>query len=688
MRIHGTTAARPVEMFNEVETSCLLPVPAAYDVPTFTRVKVHRDFHVEVAKALYSLPQQWIGHYLDARADSDLVKLYSAGQLVKTHPRQRPGGRSTDRADLPVERAGYAMRDLAALIAACAGHGPSIGIYAERLLDDPLPWTRMRSVYRLLGLVRRYGPGPTETACSRSLDLDVVSVSKIASMLAKAVEREQPVLPAAAGSPTGRFARDPAEYASTPGPTHPHPRRRSRHPPICRPRTSPPDDYDVNEHHPSSERSAGPARCRSDPDPACPQARRAQGHPARTARPGPGTKMGHAAFLELLLGDEVTRRESRSAMLRARTAGLDPTMRLDTWDEPDDLSYDRMLLSDLATLRFTEAGHGVLILGPSASARRTWPPRWDTSGSVAVSASTPRAPTSSSPACAPPGSTTASKPRCADSPASTCSSSTTSPSDPRCDRDQRLLRTHRRTPPQSSHHLDLQPGALRMAGHDERHPARPVRHRPAHLRAHTLVIEGPSYRQRDRPTRGPPLTDRESHDAHRHAPGGPMLVATRWSHHTGKRQQWKTHHVTSIRRVGLVGCVKKKASTPQLARDLYASALFDGRRAYVERSCSEWWILSALHGLVHPDQVLEPYDVTLKNAGRAERRDWSHRVLAALDERVALRPGDVVEFHAGSEYRDWGLVDGLLARGVTVETPTEGIPLGRQLAFYAEARRR
>ena len=75
-------------------------------------------------------------------------------------------------------------------------------------------------------------------------------------------------------------------------------------------------------------------------------------------------KMGHAAFLELLLGDEVTRRESRSAMLRARTAGLDPTMRLDTWDEPEDLTYDRMLLSDLTSLRFTEAGHGVLILGP------------------------------------------------------------------------------------------------------------------------------------------------------------------------------------------------------------------------------------------------------------------------------------------------------------------------------------
>jgi hypothetical protein len=213
MRIHGTTAARPVEMFTEVEASCLLPVPLPYDVPVFTRVKVHRDFHVEVARALYSLPAQWIGQYLDARADSELVKLFHGGQLVKTHPRQRPGGRSTDRADLPVERAGYAMRDLSKLIAACAGHGKNIGIYAERLLDDPLPWTRMRSVYRLLGLVRRYGPGPVETACSRSLDLDVVSVSKIASMLAKACEQQTPVLPAAAGSASGRFARDPAEYA-------------------------------------------------------------------------------------------------------------------------------------------------------------------------------------------------------------------------------------------------------------------------------------------------------------------------------------------------------------------------------------------------------------------------------------------------------------------------------------------
>jgi hypothetical protein len=89
-------------------------------------------------------------------------------------------------------------------------------------------------------------------------------------------------------------------------------------------------------------------------------------------------KMGHAAFLELLLSDEVTRRESRSASLRARTAGLDPTMVLDTWTEPEDLRYDRMLLSDLTSLAFTDAHHGALILGPTGSEKHTSHTRLDT----------------------------------------------------------------------------------------------------------------------------------------------------------------------------------------------------------------------------------------------------------------------------------------------------------------------
>lgn len=192
----------------------LLPVPVVYDVPIFKRVKVHRDFHAEVGKALYSLPGNWIGSILDVRADSELVKFYASGTLVKVHPRQPAGGRSTDRDDLPEQKVGYAMRDLDRLIGTCSGHGRCVGIYAERLLDDPLPWTRMRAVYRLLGLVRRYGPGPVEAACGVALDLDVVAVGKIASMLERATETSTPALPAAGSAAPSRFSRDPSEFAT------------------------------------------------------------------------------------------------------------------------------------------------------------------------------------------------------------------------------------------------------------------------------------------------------------------------------------------------------------------------------------------------------------------------------------------------------------------------------------------
>jgi hypothetical protein len=141
------------------------------------------------------------------------------------------------------------------------------------------------------------------------------------------------------------------------------------------------------------------------------------------------------------------------------------------------------------------------------------------------------------------------------------------------------------------------------------------------------------------------------------------------------------------RRIGLVGCVKEKAHAPRAAKDLYLSTLFSGRRSFVKRTCDQWWILSAEHALVHPEDVLAPYDVTLKAAGRAARLLWSARVLAAIDERVRPVAGDVFEIHGGAEYRDFGLVVGLRARGCVVENPTEGLGIGKQLQFYKQANR-
>jgi DNA replication protein DnaC len=75
-------------------------------------------------------------------------------------------------------------------------------------------------------------------------------------------------------------------------------------------------------------------------------------------------KMTHADFLELILADEHSRREAKSASIRARAAGLDHSMRLDTWDDTAAVTYDRQLWNELASLRFLDGPHGALILGP------------------------------------------------------------------------------------------------------------------------------------------------------------------------------------------------------------------------------------------------------------------------------------------------------------------------------------
>jgi DNA replication protein DnaC len=74
--------------------------------------------------------------------------------------------------------------------------------------------------------------------------------------------------------------------------------------------------------------------------------------------------MGHAEFLELVLADEVDRRERTSADLRARAAGLDPAMTLDRWDDTAKVTYDHKIWRELTSLRFVEAGHNALIMGP------------------------------------------------------------------------------------------------------------------------------------------------------------------------------------------------------------------------------------------------------------------------------------------------------------------------------------
>jgi transposase len=220
LRVHGTTRQVPREVFESVEKASMLAPPAEpFDVPLWVDdAKVHPDHHIQVARALYSVPTLYLRKTVRARADKKLVKIYFGTELIKVHPRKPPGGRSTDTSDYPVGKAVYALRSVDALLAKAKEKGTHVGIYAERLLSGPLPWARMRQGYALLRLCDKYGEGRVEAVCQSALAFDVVDVARIARMLKTATK---PTAPASAESkvvplPLPRFARPEHHFETRP----------------------------------------------------------------------------------------------------------------------------------------------------------------------------------------------------------------------------------------------------------------------------------------------------------------------------------------------------------------------------------------------------------------------------------------------------------------------------------------
>lgn len=219
MRRHSSTGRMPKEHFLAVEQPCLLALPeAAYDIPYWCDPKVPRDHLASVARGLYSLPTEYIGMTLRARADSQTVRFYDRKRrVVKVHGRVGPGQKSIDPADFPREKTAYAMRDVDFLRAQAAGHGEVIGQYASRLFDSPLPWTAMRQVYALLTLVTKYGSDAVTEVCRTAIVFDMVDVRRLQRMLEQPSQPPPPPqatpMKRATDIPLARYLRDPAQYA-------------------------------------------------------------------------------------------------------------------------------------------------------------------------------------------------------------------------------------------------------------------------------------------------------------------------------------------------------------------------------------------------------------------------------------------------------------------------------------------
>lgn len=131
-------------------------------------------------------------------------------------------------------------------------------------------------------------------------------------------------------------------------------------------------------------------------------------------------------------------------------------------------------------------------------------------------------------------------------------------------------------------------------------------------------------------------------------------------------------------RVGLVGCASQKLQRPAPARDLYVSQLFRKASAYAQATCDRWYVLSAKHGLVHPDTVIEPYDMRLgtNHTTSPPIHAWAAGVRGQLDVELAGLEDATLVVLAGEQYRTI-----LRDSRWPSEVPMKGLGIGQQLGW-------
>lgn len=170
-RIHGTTKRQVEKVFNEVERPALLPLPPSL-FPVFEEAPrtVHRDGHVEVKGAYYSVPPEYVGRKVWARWENRLVRIYNTRrEPIALHTRAEPGKFSTEAAHihshkrLLIERGADWLLDRARLI------GKHTGTWAEQMYKARGPQA-IRVLQGLLSLAEKHPVGELERAGQQALE--------------------------------------------------------------------------------------------------------------------------------------------------------------------------------------------------------------------------------------------------------------------------------------------------------------------------------------------------------------------------------------------------------------------------------------------------------------------------------------------------------------------------------------
>jgi DNA replication protein DnaC len=338
VRVHGSTRQVPRVLFESTEKPAMLAPPTEpFDVPLWVEeAKVHPDHHIQVARALYSVPsihchkivrarrqdvhQDLLGHgaHQNARASAAGRSLDRPERLPLGQGRLRPSQRR--RAASPRSPQGHPRRHLRRAV---ARRTAAVGADARRV-RAPAPLRQIQRRSRRSRLPER--PGVRRRRCRAH---HAHAQGRRQARLAHKPRRQTRAAPAAAIRPIRSALRDA---------------------------------------HFEQEGGRLMAAAAINPELVTALKRLKLGRildtlPERLVL-ADKQKMSLDDLLLLVLTDEIARRDSTAADNRARDAGLDPSMRLELWDKSSKVTFDRRMLAELVSLRFLEAHRHVVVLGP------------------------------------------------------------------------------------------------------------------------------------------------------------------------------------------------------------------------------------------------------------------------------------------------------------------------------------
>ena len=138
-------------------------------------------------------------------------------------------------------------------------------------------------------------------------------------------------------------------------------------------------------------------------------------------------------------------------------------------------------------------------------------------------------------------------------------------------------------------------------------------------------------------------------------------------------------------KVALIACTKKKKNYKCQAKELYSeSALFSYAYNYAKKHADKVFILSAKHGLVDENEVLEPYNQTLNGAKNTVKKSWAEKVFKQMEEKIDLNDAELI-FLAGQNYRKFLIPMIKTKYDAKISVPLEDVGgIGKQLHYLKE----